>query len=72
MNVQLGIYVELGNPKDLIVKTFDEGRIQSIRHGALVTCLLIVLAMVVKMFLAKNRCSRQHPLEVEEPLLDSD
>ncbi|KAI2505001.1 hypothetical protein MHU86_9444 [Fragilaria crotonensis] len=70
----LGIFAELGNPKDLVVRTFDVSRIQSVRLGALVTCILIVAAITVKTvfdYLASIRRARRGAA-VEEPLLTSE
>jgi hypothetical protein len=72
--VQLGIYAELGNPKDLVIITFDVSRIQSVRQGALVTCVLIVAAIALKIvfdYLASIRRARRGAA-VEEPLLTSE
>ena len=73
--VQLGIYAELGNPKELVITTFDASRIQSIRQGALVMSVLIVVAIAVKIVLeivrARPFCARRE-LAVQEPLLSSE
>ena len=72
---QLGIYAELGKPKDLVIITFDVSRIQSIRQGALVTFVLILATIVVKVaseFLkARNFCARRE-LAAQEPLLSTE
>lgn len=69
---QLGIFAELGNPKDLVIKTFDESRIQSVRQGALVTCILIITAILIKIVLDYRGCSRfaaRREIAAEQPLL---
>jgi translocator protein len=49
--VQFGIFVELGNPKDLIISTFSESRINLAKTGALVVFCLISVATVIKSIL---------------------
>jgi len=64
--------MELDGPKDLIINTFEETRISSIRQGALVACVLIVIALVAKILLGIVQKYRRPPLSVEEPLLHQD
>lgn len=47
-----GIYRELGAPKDLIVATFNETNISSIKTGALMSMIVILSAVVLRVIVA--------------------
>jgi len=54
----LGVYVELSNPKTLVLKTFDAVTIRSIQISTGIIGLLILLLIVIRLFLAVyNQCT---------------
>lgn len=54
----LGVYVELRNPKTLILKTFDVVTIRSIQVSTGVVGLLILLLILIRLFMAVyNQCT---------------
>ena len=60
---QFGIYVELGNPKELIVKTFDSSRISIVQYGSIVVCGFILVSTAIAAIVA---CWRRKGRDVDE------
>lgn len=60
---QFGIYVELGNPKEVIVNTFDSSRILVVQYGSVIVCGFILVSTAIAAILA---CRRRQTRDVDE------
>jgi Caspase domain len=57
---QFGIYVELDNPKDVIVNTFDSSMISVVQYGSIIVCGLILFLTATAAILACCRRQSRH------------
>jgi hypothetical protein len=55
--------MELGNPKDAIVNTFDSNTLSVVRYGSIAVCVYIFVSTAIA---AIQACRRGQPRDVDE------